>query len=373
MNSGNISHNEKLGVFTVLGTTGNPNVIRLFPKESCSCPSTRRCYHIMAVRMSIGLDIACDKKKINLTELRRNTRSRRDKTSGRKRPRLEDCDVVAAPDSLMSTSGASQPAQCKSANPLMKSSSPPLESSSPPMRSPPINSFSSPMKSSPINQSRSPMKPPPMKSSSSPMRSPPIIPSGSPMKSSPINQSRSPMKPPPMKSSSSPMRSPPINPSGSPMRSPPINQSGSPMKSSPINQLSSLMKPPPMKSSGSPMRSPPINQSGPSMRSPPMKSSGPSMGSCDLQMKTKPSEFKSGSVRHYGLQTTPNSLHDPHPPSNQQDFKDNIKCVPIKTDGACKTKKRLRKKVRLTTLLKTITNSQTALKCPIILTNCTVP
>ena len=153
------------------------------------------------------------------------------------------------------------------------------------------------------------------------------------------------MKPPPMKSSSSPMRSPPINPSGSPMRSPPINQSGSPMKSSPINQLSSLMKPPPMKSSGSPMRSPPINQSGPSMRSPPMKSSGPSMGSCDLQMKTKPSEFKSGSVRH-GLQTTPNSLHDPHPPSNQQDFKDNIKCVPIKTDGACKTKKRLRKKVR---------------------------
>ena len=77
-----------------------------------------------------------------------------------------------------------------------------------------------------------------------------------------------------------------------------------------------------------------------------MKSSGPSMGSCDLQMKTKPSEFKSRSVRHYGLQTTPNSLHDPHPPSNQQDFKDNIKCVPIKTDGACKTKKRVRKKVR---------------------------
>ena len=39
VNSSNTSHNEKLGVFTVLGTIVNPNVIRLFPKESCSCSS----------------------------------------------------------------------------------------------------------------------------------------------------------------------------------------------------------------------------------------------------------------------------------------------------------------------------------------------
>jgi len=39
VNSSNTSHNEKLGVFTVLGTIVNPNVIRLFPKESYSCSS----------------------------------------------------------------------------------------------------------------------------------------------------------------------------------------------------------------------------------------------------------------------------------------------------------------------------------------------
>ena len=83
--AGKICHNEKLGVFTVEGTGGNAHCVRIFPKESCTCPSTSRCYHIMAVRMSIGLDKPDDKpKKINLSLLRRNTRSRRDKTSGRK-------------------------------------------------------------------------------------------------------------------------------------------------------------------------------------------------------------------------------------------------------------------------------------------------
>jgi len=38
----------------------------------------------------------------DLTQLRWNTRSRADKTSGHKRPRIKDCDVLAAPDSLLS-------------------------------------------------------------------------------------------------------------------------------------------------------------------------------------------------------------------------------------------------------------------------------
>ena len=94
-----ISHNQELGVFTVLGTNGNPHAVRLFPSESCTCPSTSQCYHILAVRMSVGLIDQNGKKRINLTQLRRNKRTRK---SGRKIPRVDDYDVIPAPDSMMS-------------------------------------------------------------------------------------------------------------------------------------------------------------------------------------------------------------------------------------------------------------------------------
>ena len=94
-----LSHNQSLGVFTIKGTGGTPHAVRLFPTESCSCPSTTRCYHIMAARISIGLDHEGTKKKINLTQLRKNTRNRLEKKSGRKAPRPGDYDVIAAPDS----------------------------------------------------------------------------------------------------------------------------------------------------------------------------------------------------------------------------------------------------------------------------------
>lgn len=93
-----ISHNQSLGVFTVIGTSGNPHAIRIFPRESCTCPSTSRCYHIIAVRMSIGLEDVDSKRKVNLTQLRRNTRSRADKKSGRKAPRPGDYCIEPAPD-----------------------------------------------------------------------------------------------------------------------------------------------------------------------------------------------------------------------------------------------------------------------------------
>ncbi len=77
-----INFNQGLGVFTVVGTTGTPHAITLFPKESCTCPSTNRCYHVLAVRMSIGLEDINSRRKVNLTQLRRNVRSRREKKSG---------------------------------------------------------------------------------------------------------------------------------------------------------------------------------------------------------------------------------------------------------------------------------------------------
>ena len=53
----------------------------------------------MTARISIGLDHEGTKKKINLTQLRKNTRSRLEKKSGRKAPKPGDYDVIAAPDS----------------------------------------------------------------------------------------------------------------------------------------------------------------------------------------------------------------------------------------------------------------------------------
>ena len=79
-----------------------PQVVTLFPKEHCSCPATSKCYHILAAKLSIGKsDDIKSKLKCNLTQLRKNSRTRKDKTSGRKRPRLADYDVIPAPDAIV--------------------------------------------------------------------------------------------------------------------------------------------------------------------------------------------------------------------------------------------------------------------------------
>lgn len=105
---GNISVDPKLHTFTVIGTT-RPHVVTLFPKESCSCPSTTQCYHIMAAKMSIGQTDNTQPKTLNLSQLRKNSRSRKDKRSGRKRPRPGDCDVLPAPDSKPPTLDTNEP------------------------------------------------------------------------------------------------------------------------------------------------------------------------------------------------------------------------------------------------------------------------
>jgi len=76
-----IFHSATLGVFTVVGTGGNAHAVRLYP-------STGLCYHIMAVKLSIGMNVSPDLelRKVNLTQLRRNITGRKDKKSGRKKP-----------------------------------------------------------------------------------------------------------------------------------------------------------------------------------------------------------------------------------------------------------------------------------------------
>ena len=62
----------------------------------------RTCYHILAAKLSIGeTSDNVAKKKLNLARLRKNARSRNDKTSGRKIPRRADYDVYPAPDAVI--------------------------------------------------------------------------------------------------------------------------------------------------------------------------------------------------------------------------------------------------------------------------------
>lgn len=105
ISSGKLTLDSKLGVFTVMGSS-EPRVVRLHPKPTCSCPARAACYHIIAAQMAVGSAEKPHSKAINITRLRKNFRKRQDRTSGRKKPRLQDVDVVPADDMDDDTSAA---------------------------------------------------------------------------------------------------------------------------------------------------------------------------------------------------------------------------------------------------------------------------
>jgi hypothetical protein len=72
-NTLNVVHIPNLKVFTVSAPDGGAHVVKLFPKENCTCPSSTMCCHILAVKHSIGVECG-ERKIINLTKLRRNSR-----------------------------------------------------------------------------------------------------------------------------------------------------------------------------------------------------------------------------------------------------------------------------------------------------------
>ena len=99
LDEGKVVHNPSLKVFTAKGTN-KPHAVTLFPKETRTCPSTVTCYHIIAARMSVGINDEKNPKQWNLSQLRRNARSCKEKKSGRKRPRPGDVDCGPAPDAI---------------------------------------------------------------------------------------------------------------------------------------------------------------------------------------------------------------------------------------------------------------------------------
>jgi hypothetical protein len=52
------------GVFVVQGRS-NKYCVTIFPKETCQCPSTTTCHHILAAKMSIGLQPIEKKRVVN--------------------------------------------------------------------------------------------------------------------------------------------------------------------------------------------------------------------------------------------------------------------------------------------------------------------
>ena len=88
-----ISFDPKMHIFNVQGSH-DVRVVSLYPKEKCSCLATGLCYHILGVKLSLGAkETSTSNKERNFTQLRKNTRLKKDKKSGRKRPRANDTEV----------------------------------------------------------------------------------------------------------------------------------------------------------------------------------------------------------------------------------------------------------------------------------------
>ena len=99
---GNMSFVQQQKAFMVTGTQGNVYAVALLPKETCQCTSTTQCYHIVAAKMYIGDDIEKKPRVVNLRMLSKRNLKRKDKKSGRKKPRpnyYDNAEVLPAPDS----------------------------------------------------------------------------------------------------------------------------------------------------------------------------------------------------------------------------------------------------------------------------------
>jgi len=92
--AGKVIHVPQMKSFMVEGLTGQKYAVSLFPKESCQCPSSTTCYHILAAKLSVNLPIEGMKKQHNLTILRRNARCRSEKKLGRKHQTVDNTSVL---------------------------------------------------------------------------------------------------------------------------------------------------------------------------------------------------------------------------------------------------------------------------------------
>ncbi|KAK3108536.1 hypothetical protein FSP39_010086 [Pinctada imbricata] len=104
LDSNGVTHVPECNAFVVTGSNNQKYCVTLNP-ETCQCPSVSTCYHIIAVKLFVGLAVDDKKTEVSLRTLSKRSLKRSDKKSGRKRPRINDIDpdVIPAPDSLINT------------------------------------------------------------------------------------------------------------------------------------------------------------------------------------------------------------------------------------------------------------------------------
>ena len=58
-----------MSAFIVKGSKEVKRIVTLFPKQTCSCPSTGECYHKLATKINLGMVTGKEKAACNLTIL----------------------------------------------------------------------------------------------------------------------------------------------------------------------------------------------------------------------------------------------------------------------------------------------------------------
>lgn len=63
-----VTHVPECNAYIVKGHNDKKYCVTLHP-ETCQCPSSTRCYHILAVRMNVGLPVDADNREVSLRSL----------------------------------------------------------------------------------------------------------------------------------------------------------------------------------------------------------------------------------------------------------------------------------------------------------------
>ena len=120
----NCLYQAELQTFVVQGTSG-AHAVKLFPKASCTCPAKTECYHILAAKLYMGMEVTTKSKRITMTQLRRNVRPKSSRRKGRKGP-LEEDEIEPAPDAIVKSRQA-----LEKTTPVLDKTTPVLDKTTP--------------------------------------------------------------------------------------------------------------------------------------------------------------------------------------------------------------------------------------------------
>ena len=83
LDNNEVTHVPECDAYIVNGHQDKKYCVTLRP-ETCQCPSSSRCYHVIAVKMFMGLAVNQDSRDICLRSLSKRSLKRSDKKSGGK-------------------------------------------------------------------------------------------------------------------------------------------------------------------------------------------------------------------------------------------------------------------------------------------------